>query len=72
MKRQLSLRMPEPLNAVARHPVAAAGGGLITALVFGVIGADVSGSSVAVMMTLAGLAIGAPGAAYIAASVDRD
>ena len=75
MKQQLSLKMlkmPEPLSAVARHPAAAAMGGLVTALVFVVIGADVSGSSVAVLMTLLGIVIGAPGGAYIAASVDRD
>jgi hypothetical protein len=40
--------------------------------VFGVMGALGASSAVAVLMTLCGLAIGAPGAAYVAASIERD
>jgi hypothetical protein len=72
MKRDLSLRRPAPLDAVARHPAAAVVGGVVTALVFGVMGALGSGSGAAVVMTLAGLVVGAPGAAYIVASIDRE
>jgi hypothetical protein len=72
MKRDLVLRTPEPVSAVARHPAAAAVGGVVTGLVFGVMGALGASSAVAVLMTLCGLAIGAPGAAYVAASIERD
>jgi hypothetical protein len=72
MKRDLSLRTPAPLGAVARHPTVAALGGVVTAFVFGVMGALGSGAAAAVVMALAGLAVGAPGAAYIAASIDRE
>jgi hypothetical protein len=72
MKRDLSLKMPEPLAAVARHPVAGTLGGLAVALIFGAIGAMVSSSAVAVLMTVFGFMIGAPGASYVAQSIARE
>jgi hypothetical protein len=44
----------------------------VTGLVFGVMGALGASSAVAVLMTVFGLVIGAPGAAYVAASISRD
>jgi hypothetical protein len=72
MKRDLSLRTLAPLGAVARHPTAAVLGSIVTAILFGVMGALGSGSTAAVLMTLGGLAVGAAGGAYIAASIDRE
>jgi hypothetical protein len=72
MRRDLVLRTPEPVGAIARHPTAAAVGGVVTGLVFGAMGALAASPAVAVLMTLFGLVIGAPGAAYVAASIRRD
>lgn len=72
MKRELSLKTPAPIEAVARHPKAAVIGGVVTAIVFGVMGALGASSAVAAVMTLCGFVVGAPGAAYVAASIDRD
>ena len=72
MKRELSLKRPEPLEVVSRHPVAGAVGGVVMGLVCGGIAVVVSGSGVAVLMTILGLVIGAPGGAYVAQSVARD
>ena len=68
MKRELPLPRPEPLEAVIRHPVAGVVGGVVSGLAFGGFGALVASPMVAIVMTLIGFAIGAPGGAHIAES----
>jgi uncharacterized YccA/Bax inhibitor family protein len=72
MKGNLSLKRPEVLDAVIRHPVAGALGGVVMALLCAGIGSAVSSPTVALMMALVGLVIGAPGGAHIAASIKRE
>jgi hypothetical protein len=66
MKVDTSLRTVEPLQAVKKHPRAAALGGAITALLLGVMGTAIVGPVVGVLMAVIGAAIGAPGAAHMA------
>lgn len=68
MRDRLLLKRPEPLDAVVRHPTAAAVGGVVTALIFAGIAAVVASPVVIVLMTLVGLVVGAPGAAFMADS----
>jgi hypothetical protein len=72
MKRELALQRLEPLDAVIRHPVAGVVGGVLTALACGGIGAAAGSPTVAILMTLLGFAIGAPGAAHIAESASDE
>jgi len=71
MRGELSFKKPESIEAVIRHPVAAAVGGVVTVLVCAGIGAAAGSPVVTVLMALVGLAIGAPGAAYIADAAAR-
>ena len=71
MKGETSLRTVEPLTAIRKHPAAAAFGGAFTAFVFGVMGAIVDGGVVAALMAVVGAAVGAPGAAHIAAAAEE-
>ena len=69
MKQGLTIKKPEPfVDAVVRHPAAATVGGVVTALLFGGIAAAAATPVVAVLMTLVGLVVGAPGAAFMADS----
>jgi len=68
MKKFLSLRGPEPLNAVMEHPVGGAIGGLLTAAICGGIGGLAAGPGVGLLMGALGLFIGAAGGAHIAES----
>lgn len=72
MKVDTSLRTVEPLQAVKKHPRAATLGGIITAIVLGLLGTAVSGPGVGLLMAVIGACIGAPGAAHLVESNDAD
>ena len=72
MKRELLSPRPEPFEAVKRHPVAGVVGGVVSGLAFGGFGAFVASPTAAIVMTLVGFAIGAPGGAHIAESAAKD
>ncbi len=63
-------RAPEPFEAVSKHPVAGAAGGIGMALVCGLIAAGASSPIVALLMALIGLVVGAPAAAHVAESAE--
>jgi hypothetical protein len=71
MRRELPLKSPEPWAAVAHHPIAAAVGGVLSALFCGYIGAAGANPTVGVVMAALGLLIGAPGGAFVADSAER-
>jgi hypothetical protein len=70
MKVDTSLRTVEPLQAVRKHPRAAAVGGVVTAILLGVMGTMIVGPGVGVLMAAIGACIGAPGGAHMAESVE--
>ena len=72
MRGELMPRAPEPIAAVGKHPVAGAIGGIGMALVCGLIAAAVTTPTVAVLMALMGLIIGAPGGAHVAESAEAN
>jgi hypothetical protein len=71
MRKELPLKKPEPWEAVVHHPVAAAVGGVLSALFCGYIGAAGASPAVGVLMAAFGLLIGAPGGAFVADSAER-
>jgi hypothetical protein len=73
MKRNnTSLRTIEPLAMVKKHPMAAAVGGLCTAIVCGMMGTLAEGGLVGAVMAAIGAIIGAPGAAHLAEDTQPD
>ena len=66
MKNTNTLRTVEPLEAVRKHPRAAAFGGAVTGIVCGVVATLIGGPGVGLMMAVIGAMIGAPGAAHLA------
>ena len=66
MKTNTSLRTIEPLAMVKRYPMAAAVGGLCTAIICGLMGTLAEGGMVGAVMAAIGAMIGAPGAAHLA------
>ncbi len=72
MKRDNSLRTVEPLAAIRKHPAAAALGGVLTAVIFGTMGAVAEGGVVGAVMAMVGAIIGAPGAAHVAEATEPD
>jgi hypothetical protein len=72
MKKTLSFRGPEPLNAVLEHPVGGTIGGVLTAIVCGGIGGMAAGPGVGLLMGALGLFIGAAGGAHIAESAQSN
>lgn len=67
-----SLRTVEPLAAIRKHPAAATLGGVLTAIIFGTMGAVAEGGMVGAVMALLGAVIGAPGAAHVAEAAEPD
>jgi hypothetical protein len=63
-------RAPEPFEAVGKHPIAGAIGGVGMALICGLIAAGASTPLVAILMALIGLVVGAPAAAHVAESAE--
>jgi hypothetical protein len=70
MRGELMPHAPEPFEMVSKHPVAGAIGGVGMALVAGLIAAVVTTPTVAILMALIGLVVGAPGAAHVADSAE--
>jgi len=67
-----ALRTVEPLAAIRKHPAAAMLGGVLTAIIFGTMGAVAEGGMVGAVMALLGAVIGAPGAAHVAEAAEPD
>ena len=68
MNKELSVKTPEGLDAVAHHPIAGTIGGVLFAVVCGGVGMATASPAVAALMGLLGLCIGAPLGAIVADS----